>query len=583
MMETAPLKFGKPENTRPNICNRYWNELKSRKLGFTAILVVVYAMAIDFSMDVGFNIAFAMSTDPDQDSCYAPIPQDTSILASQVPIVVQNILFFVAFPVMGWLADSVIGRGRAINLSLWLSWFGTLFQITSYCIQYSTCGLPVNIAKYGISSIALVFIVIGNAGFYSNMLSYGLDQMQEASSSQVRAFVHWLVWAMFVGFFTNYLAFLSETIYDPYFLQISAIVIFFIVTIVLCLSIIFKGKFEPSMTKKYGRDPYKTVYGVMKYAWNHKSPVRRSALTYWEEKMPSRIDLGKKRYGGPFDDEDPEDVKIFWRIIVVFLSLFGFYIPYYVVVNGIFPYINQMEGAMDVFGGYGALIIYKLFDQQGFYLIPIFELIIIPLFPKLEYFLTNPLRGLNVVYILLLIGLIAIFAIDTIGHLIMSQYLTCFDTTIPIALSFGYYAIPLFFTGLADFFSYLFALEFICSQAPVNMGGMLLGAFWLIRAFYLNIGAVLQLIFYFPLAAPGKLTCSFWNLLIQVIICIFGVIVNFMVTKMYKRRRRGDEYHHVDVITSHVSKILNRKHANINSMSTTSFEIEDSYVAISYT
>ena len=202
-----------------------------------------------------------------------------------------------------------------------------------------------------------------------------------------------------------------------------------------------------------------------------------------------------------------------------------------------------MEGASTTFGGYGGLIIYKIFDQQVFYIIPIFELIIMPLFPKIEYYLTNPLRGLNITYIFLCIGVWLIFAINTIAHLITEQTLSCYDTEKSLSLPFGYYAIPLFFTGLADFMSYLFVLEFICSQAPTNMSGMLLGVFWFIRGFYLNIGALLQLPFYFPevhVDALGKLTCSFWVLLLQAMICVIGVIVNLIVGKYYKRRQRDE-------------------------------------------
>ena len=35
----------------------------------------------------------------------------------------------------------------------------------------------------------------------------------------------------------------------------------------------------------------------------------RSALTNWEESALSQLDLGKDKYGGPFTEEDIEDVK----------------------------------------------------------------------------------------------------------------------------------------------------------------------------------------------------------------------------------------------------------------------------------
>lgn len=577
---TSSLK----SNPSHSLWTKYVNEVKGRALNFPAGLVVFYAMAVDFSMDVGFNIAFAMATNPEGQSCYFPSPQSSSVAATQVPIFIQNILFFVAFPIMGWLADTKIGRRKAVNLSLWLSWFGTLFQMISYCIQYSTCGMSVNIAKYGISGVALLLIVLGNAGFYANMLSFGLDQLPEASTSQVRGFVHWLVWGMFVGFFTDYLAFLPETIYDPVFLLISAIIIFTIVTIANCINILLQDTFEYESSTPLRQNPYKTVYEVMKYAYRHKVPAQRSALTYWENELPSRIDLGKAKYGGPFDDEQPEDVKTFWRIVAIFASFFGFYIPYYVIVNGIFQFIDQMEGATTSFNGYGALVIYKVFDQQGFLLVPLLELVILPLFPKLDYFLLNPLKGLNAVYIFLFVGLCCIFTIDTVGHIVTTQYLTCFDTSATISLPYTLYTIPLFFTGLADFFSYIYALEFICCQAPINMGGMLLGVFWFVRAFYLNIGALLQLPTSIPgvdIPAPGKLTCTFWILLIQVSICGVGVVVNLLVSRRYKRRKRGEDYHVTSVVTQYYDKILNAKErCSVNEIvSISAFDIEDSSVA----
>ena len=55
----------------------------------------------------------------------------------------------------------------------------------------------------------------------------------------------------------------------------------------------------------------KTIHRVLKFAWKNKAPINRSALTYWEENIPSRMDLGKSRYGGPFTTEEVEDVKTF--------------------------------------------------------------------------------------------------------------------------------------------------------------------------------------------------------------------------------------------------------------------------------
>ena len=67
------------------------------------------------------------------------------------------------------------------------------------------------------------------------------------------------------------------------------------------------------------QNPFKTVFGVMKYALKHKSPRLRSVFTYThEEDLPSHIDFGKSKYGGLFTTEQVEDVKIHLRVVLVF-------------------------------------------------------------------------------------------------------------------------------------------------------------------------------------------------------------------------------------------------------------------------
>ena len=43
-------------------------------------------------------------------------------------------------------------------------------------------------------------------------------------------------------------------------------------------------------------NPYKQVRSVTNFARKHKVPVHRSAFTYWEEDIPSGLDLGKNNY-----------------------------------------------------------------------------------------------------------------------------------------------------------------------------------------------------------------------------------------------------------------------------------------------
>ena len=63
------------------------------------------------------------------------------------------------------------------------------------------------------------------------------------------------------------------------------------------------------------------MYKVTKFVYKHKVPFRRSAFTYCTEELPSRMDVGKHKYGGPYTTKQVEDVKAFWGIFKVVLSI----------------------------------------------------------------------------------------------------------------------------------------------------------------------------------------------------------------------------------------------------------------------
>ena len=526
-----------------NKLRTYQREMRCRKMNLPAWLLILFSIVAGTSVEVAFNIIFSLTTHPESTSCFAVVPE-SGVNMLYVVFTVQNSLFFLLYPFTGWLADTVIGRKKAVTLSLWLCWFGTLLQCISYCIQYGTCGLPVNIAKYGISSIALLLLIMGTAGFFTNIPAYGLDQLAEKSNTHSRAFIHWTIWGLFVGFLIGYIAFVEKSIYDAELLQITGIIACAFTSIALCLHSWFYNNHHEAIDIQ--KNPYKMVYNVLKYSWYHKAPERRSALTYWENKAPSRMDFGKIKYGGPFLEEDVESVKTFWRIVAVLLSTFGFFIPYYPTVTGVLTYTNLFEGATSTLSGYGSFALWQAFDSQIILLIPVLELIIIPLFPKIEYFLLNPLRGIGFCYILILIALISMIVLNTVGHFIAPG-----DNI--IQLSFLYYSIPLLFSGLADSLSFMYGLEFICSQAPANMSGMLLGIFWFIRVLYINIGCIFSL---WNVGGPGKIPDTFWVLILQVIVCAVGMIVYVLVARWYQRRRKDEDYDVHTVVEETYDRVL---------------------------
>ena len=77
------------------------------------------------------------------------------------------------------------------------------------------------------------------------------------------------------------------------------------------------------------KNPIKLILRALSYARKHKYPENRSALTYWEEDAPSRLDLGKDKYGGPFTEEEVEDVKTTFRVLPVFIVIIAYAFDYH--------------------------------------------------------------------------------------------------------------------------------------------------------------------------------------------------------------------------------------------------------------
>ena len=76
---------------------------------------------------------------------------------------------------------------------------------------------------------------------------------------------------------------------------------------------------------------------MLNFARIHRWPLRRSAFTYCDDEKPSRIDLAKERYGGPFTTEQVEDVKTFLRILGLLLTLGPlFFYGYSILAHGFY-------------------------------------------------------------------------------------------------------------------------------------------------------------------------------------------------------------------------------------------------------
>ncbi len=239
---------------------------------------------------------------------------------------------YMLYPVAGWLADVHYGRYKVIRASLWFIFVGFLVQFVAYAIHYNhSDGWYNYFVYYGVTPLVFTSISLGLAGFQANIIPFGLDQMPSGSGEEFSGFIHWYYWTRNLGVGIVLTVLVCTASHDLIIVIQSAIELMCItVALILCYFLKKHLVIEPP-----GNNPFKTVYRVLKFASQHKSPINRSSLTYWEDKLPSRMDLGKSRYGGPFSTESVEDVKTFLQIAGVLLFLWGFNLVYTTVLTSV--------------------------------------------------------------------------------------------------------------------------------------------------------------------------------------------------------------------------------------------------------
>ena len=252
-------------------------------------------------------------------------------------------LLYLLYPLCGLLSQLYLGSFKVITASFIPFVISSITVLTSSAVYISYASDWTEDEKDHLNIIAIVSVLvtasIGLSLYESNAVQFGMDQMIEASSQQLSSFIRWYFWCAHIGptlmiylvmgvivYFSNCI--IHQDIYSiPQVLyRLLSLFSFFQITVSV-FSIIgciyYKWNFR---IEHASSNPLRMIYNVLKYSYQHKHPERRSAMTYWENDIPSRIDLGKHKYGGPFSYEQVESVKTVLRLLLLMVSLIGFHL-----------------------------------------------------------------------------------------------------------------------------------------------------------------------------------------------------------------------------------------------------------------
>lgn len=470
------------------------------------------------------------------------------------------ILTLLFAPVAGFLAERWFTRFRFLLGSTIIVIIGYVIGSISAKLNFDKKNLYTGFSRSTPLKIALctglIVYRIGLGMFEANIIQFGVDQLQFAGNEELSKFVNWYFWTRFFLTWTPRSLILipfssAFTLFYFMYLSFSQIIFATVCSVVALLIVIYsfcKGHFLIEPTSYY--NPVALIAKVLNYARQHKVPVRRSAFTFGED-MPSRIDIGKERYGGPFTSEQVEDVKSFLRILLLLSSLFGMLLINFEhdPLGQILFHYPTLFNASEVFtmlyisNATSSLSVSHIILIVG---IPFYMCILRPL----KFIRNHTPNMLKIMGIGLLVFCFKL-SLDTVSAVLMldgfSSTTSCMNTVsfntsgdvIPLQentkliAALSLIVIAQILNGIGFILVYLTAFKFILAQSPRNMQSFLIGLFY----FYTSFQLMLYLISILP---NSYIFCNYWFYAIKTGLGILSFLLYVVVSRRYKYRQRDE-------------------------------------------
>ena len=448
---------------------------------------------------------------------------------------IELVALGLTLPLAGWLADIWLGRYTAIRFSMWIMWIAVVLITGSSVMSQFVDGYR-NISSYMQEALTII-AYIGCGVFFANIVQFGLDQLHDASTNEITSFIIWLAWTLCI---TGYISYFAVTCVPTTFSVLGNLVI----CISLSTALTSMFTFDHLLVKEpSNKNPFKLIYNVVKYAVKNKRPAFRSAFTYCEDHLPSRIDFGKSKYGGPFTTEQVEDVKTFFRIVVLIAiasASFGGHSGTELLLGKVYSILTNDDKHTqncDYTGLFKQTVI-----NCGAIVIPLYELIFYPFFYRCLAFIDSQ-RKVTLGLLFLVVTIVTLMILDTAArnNLFGNSNITNLHnhTLIIHSLDYRWIAIPCVFKSMSVALFGIGGVQFIASQAPYSMRGVIMGTTYGLIALLDALGRAVNI----PFAKAhhtGVVSIGFWHGLLLLITEIVVGSIQIVAWKLYKKRKRED-------------------------------------------
>ena len=499
--------------------------------------------------------------------------------AAVVPISINGIysIIVVVSPLIGLLTDIKISRHKAVVRTSYAIFIEVLLipiiavaLSVPYFLVESAYMWIVTFSVFFMGAISITFIV-----FLINAFQFGMDQLQDGSTEDLLLYIHWYVWIQYVCALLSCITW-NFVFYDVMFsfidipkfagVGVTALIFISILTLLIVSLCVMKRKKAWFLLEPPVPNPYKLVYGVVKFACQHKVPLRRSAFTYCEDESPSRLDLGKTKYGGPFTMRQVEDIKAFLGILKVLL-----------VLCPAFLLQTVMKSTLPAFARHGNFFLTIMFQNgsakprqvyvEGFFRHTIISngllsstlvVVCIPLYlwcvrPRILYHIPGFFKRIGVGMVLIILSLLCALVMDVVVHIQKVEDAHCMFVSytkhfMRYKIESDYPDSPLFqnvyflvsqytLSALVDMLLDITVLEFICSQSPYSMKGLVFGLFFLLKSLFQAVAVIMVVPYgrYWP-TSNYALHCGSGFYLVNILLAVLTLCLFSCEARRYKYR-----------------------------------------------
>ena len=435
-------------------------------------------------------------------------------------------LVYLSSPLVGLLADVWIGRYKAITAGIITCFLAWIFAGIGYIVKEL---FELNSISYIMYGLAYLLELVGYTSFKANIVQYNIDQLVGASADELSTVIYWHCFS--IPLVLTVLQ-LCRCLTDSFILP-SYIISGVSVSIVLVTHSFFKHWLENIFLID---NPIKLIVGVLNYARKHKYPENRSALTYWEKEVPSRLDLGKEKYGGPFSEEEVENVKTIFRMIPLFISMIGLGCTDEVYWKVTLGQVRQDHVKISYISCITSLKFFMFITQMILFIC--YFLLRLCLYKYIPSMLKKIVLGL-------------LFAVcSTVSYTVILRFYGNEASYNNVLI------IPQILFGITDFLIFPAFVEFTIAQCPAQMRGVMVG----MGMASIGIGYAININVQYPFDCTNDVLCtSFKYYATKTGIVLLILIVFVIVAKYYKFRVRENEVNIHQIVDDHYQRYMEQE------------------------